>query len=151
MAVNYPGADEVIVSRFDETRPHAGKRFACIQAHSDDIPLMCGGLLAKLVAEGYKGWLIQTTNDMMCGPTSSAGETILQNEREVESLGQALNLEMPVINFGCESRIYCGGLHLQLSARKLDELVADCSCDSISAYLSALSLAFALLQIATTS
>ena len=41
-----------------------GKRFACIQAHSDDIPLMCGGLLAKLVAEGYKGWLIQTTNDV---------------------------------------------------------------------------------------
>ena len=72
----------------------------CFQ--SDDIPLSCGGLLAKLVAEGYKGWLIQTTNDMMCGPTPSVGETILQNEREVEALAAALGLETPVINFGCK-------------------------------------------------
>ena len=78
MAVNYPGVDEVLVERHDTSRPHEGKTFACIQAHSDDIPLSCGGLLAKLVAEGYTGYLIQTTNDMMCGPTSSAGETILQ-------------------------------------------------------------------------
>jgi LmbE family N-acetylglucosaminyl deacetylase len=117
MAVNYPGVDEVLVERFDDSRPHAGKRFACIQAHSDDIPLSCGGLLAKLVAEGYRGWLIQTTNDMMCGPTSSAGETILQNEREVEALAAALGLETPVINFGYRNHFLDEASPLELRAR----------------------------------
>ena len=46
--MNYPGlgGGEVVVDRYDSAakRPHAGKRFACIQAHSDDIPLSCAGL-----------------------------------------------------------------------------------------------------------
>eukprot|EP01043_Picozoa_sp_COSAG02_P031395 COSAG02_NODE_2047_length_10013_cov_3.500403_4_plen_347_part_00 len=121
MAVNYPGVGggEVVVDRYDASggRPHAGKRFACIQAHSDDIPLSCGGLLAKLLAEGYQGWLIQTTNDMMCGPTSSAGETILQNEREVEALAAALGLETPVINFGYRNHFLDEASPLELRAR----------------------------------
>jgi LmbE family N-acetylglucosaminyl deacetylase len=104
MASNYPQAEPVVVERHTAPGgappPHCGKVFACVQAHSDDVPLMCAGLLAKLLAEGYTGHLIQTTNDMMCGPSPSMGETILQNEREVEALAKALGLQSPVINLG---------------------------------------------------
>ena len=54
---------------------HAGKVLAAIQAHADDIPLICGGAVCKLLAEGYTGYLIQTTNDERCGPSASPGET----------------------------------------------------------------------------
>jgi LmbE family N-acetylglucosaminyl deacetylase len=34
-----------------------------VQAHSDDIPLFAGGLVAKLMSEGYKGFLVRTSDD----------------------------------------------------------------------------------------
>ena len=59
--------------------PHKGKVLVAVQAHADDIPLFCAGTIAKLISEGYTGYLINTTNDEKCGPTSSVGETILSN------------------------------------------------------------------------
>jgi LmbE family N-acetylglucosaminyl deacetylase len=80
----------VIVERAAPGQPHAGKVLAAIQAHADDIPLFCAGTVAKLVSEGYIAYLIQTTNDEMCGPSPSIGETVLANEREVEALAAIL-------------------------------------------------------------
>ena len=54
---------------------------------------------------------------MMCGPTSSAGETILQNEREVEALAAALGLETPVINFGYRNHFLDEASTQELRAR----------------------------------
>ena len=59
----------VVVERPQAGRPHEGKVLAAIQAHADDIPLFCAGTIAKLLEEGYTGYLIQTTNDEKCGPT----------------------------------------------------------------------------------
>jgi LmbE family N-acetylglucosaminyl deacetylase len=89
-------ADEeaaVTIERFDPAQPHRGKVLAAVQAHADDIPFFCGGTVAKLLAEGYTGYLIQTTNDEKCGPTTSLGETILSNEREVDALARVLGLK----------------------------------------------------------
>ncbi|MFH1567562.1 MAG: PIG-L family deacetylase [Gemmatimonadota bacterium] len=89
----------VRVDRFDPSRPHAGQVLAVVQAHADDLPLCSGGTVAKLVDEGYTGYLIQTTNDEKCGPTASIGETILSNEREVEELARVLGFRQ-VFNLG---------------------------------------------------
>jgi LmbE family N-acetylglucosaminyl deacetylase len=89
----------VTIERFDPTQPHRGKVLAAVQAHADDIPFFCGGTVAKLLAEGYTGYLIQTTNDEKCGPTPSLGETILSNEREVDALARVLGFRK-VYNLG---------------------------------------------------
>jgi LmbE family N-acetylglucosaminyl deacetylase len=85
--------DDVTIERFQPGRPHAGKVLAAIQAHADDIPIFCAGTIAKLIDEGYTAYLIQTTNDEKCGPTSSFGETILQNEREVDELAAVMGFK----------------------------------------------------------
>lgn len=99
MSLQHVEVGQITVERHQPGKPHNGKVLAAIQAHADDIPFYCGGTVAKLIDEGYKGYLIQTTNDEKCGPTPSLGETVLQNEREVEELAGTLGLEQ-VINLG---------------------------------------------------
>jgi LmbE family N-acetylglucosaminyl deacetylase len=55
--------DEIVVEKSIKGKPHAGKVLVAIQAHSDDIPLFAGGLVAKLMDEGYTGYLIRTSDD----------------------------------------------------------------------------------------
>ncbi|MBU06919.1 MAG: hypothetical protein CME13_02955 [Gemmatimonadetes bacterium] len=88
----------VRVDTFDESRPHEGKVLGIVQAHADDMPLCSGGLVAKLVAEGYKAFIIQTTNDEKCGPGSS-GDAIKSNEVDVAALAKSLGIE-DVFNLG---------------------------------------------------
>jgi len=68
----------VFIERSASGRPHAGKVLAAIQPHTDDIPIFAGGTVAKLVGEGYTGYLIRTTNDEMAG-TGSTGQRVLDN------------------------------------------------------------------------
>jgi hypothetical protein len=46
-------------------RPHEGKVLLALQAHSDDIPLSAAGTVAKLIEEGYTGYLVRASNDDM--------------------------------------------------------------------------------------
>ncbi len=76
--------------------PHKGKVLAAIQPHSDDVPLYCGGTVAKLIHEGYSGYLIRATNDDMgddVGEPGTVGENVLRNEKEVSQLTKILGLE----------------------------------------------------------
>ena len=72
---------EPTIERDRSGQPHAGKVFAAVHAHLSDIPYFAGGLCAKLIAEGYTGYLIRTTNDETSGGQSSA-QNILSNETE---------------------------------------------------------------------
>src|SRR5262244_2097175 len=66
--------------------PHKGKVLAAIQPHSDDIALICAGTVAKLIQEGYSGYMIRATNDDMgddVGEPGTIGDNVLRNEREV--------------------------------------------------------------------
>ncbi|MFC1551336.1 PIG-L deacetylase family protein [Candidatus Latescibacterota bacterium] len=56
-------ADNLYLEKEAVGTPHKGKVFAAIQAHADDIPYMWAGTVAKLIKEGYTGYLIRTTND----------------------------------------------------------------------------------------
>jgi LmbE family N-acetylglucosaminyl deacetylase len=76
--------------------PHKGKVLAAIQPHSDDVALLCAGTIAKLVKEGYTGYMIRATNDDMgddVGVPGTVGENVLRNEREVDDQTRALGLQ----------------------------------------------------------
>jgi hypothetical protein len=62
----------LVIERPAEGRPHTGKVLVAIQPHSDDIPLFAAGTVAKLLQEGYTGYLVRVTNDDMAGRAPSA-------------------------------------------------------------------------------
>src|SRR3954451_8730816 len=77
-------------------QPHSGKILAAIQPHSDDVALLCAGTVAKLLKEGYTGYMIRATNDDMGddeGEPGSIGENVLRNEREVSEQARVLGLQ----------------------------------------------------------
>lgn len=84
--------DEVFIERPVPGKPHAGKVLAAIQPHSDDIPIFAAGTVAKLLNEGYTGYLIRVTNDDMAGP-GTVGETVLANERDNQEVARVLGLK----------------------------------------------------------
>jgi LmbE family N-acetylglucosaminyl deacetylase len=78
--------------------PHRGKVLLAVQAHSDDIPLSAAGTVAKLVEEGYTGYLVRASNDDMgdapgLGTAGSIGENVLGNERDNAKLVGILGLK----------------------------------------------------------
>ena len=83
---------EVVIERPVAGKPHAGKVLAAIQPHADDISYFAAGTVAKLVSEGYTGYLIKATNDDKCG-TGTVGEVILHNEQDTDAVAKALSLK----------------------------------------------------------
>ncbi len=83
---------EITIERDVPGKPHAGKVLAAVQPHSDDIPLFAAGTVAKLIREGYTGYLIRTTNDECAGP-GTVGETVLANERDNREVARVLGLK----------------------------------------------------------
>jgi len=84
--------DNLLIERDEAGRPHEGKVLAAIQPHADDIPIFAAGLVAKLIKEGYKGYLINVTNDDHAGP-GSVGDTCVANERDWDEVARVLGLE----------------------------------------------------------
>lgn len=81
-------------------QPHAGKVLMAVQAHSDDIPLSASGTVAKLIEEGYTGYLVRATNDDMgdavgLGTPGTIGDHVLGNERDNAEVARVL---------GCKGR-----------------------------------------------
>jgi LmbE family N-acetylglucosaminyl deacetylase len=83
---------DVEIERARPGKPHAGKVLAAIQPHADDLPIFAGGLVLKLIDEGYTGYLIRTTNDDHTGP-GSVGEGVLANERDNQAVAKAFGLK----------------------------------------------------------
>ena len=89
---------DVLLERPVEGTPHKGKVLLAVQAHSDDIPLMAGGVVAKLVKEGYTGYLVRATNDDMgdapgLGTAGTVGDHVLGNERDNLEVARVLGLK----------------------------------------------------------
>lgn len=84
----YTFADNLIIERNQPGRPHKGKVLAAIQAHSDDITLFAAGTVAKLIDEGYTGYLIRVSNDEKAGKTVGYG--VVQNEIDNREAAKAL-------------------------------------------------------------
>jgi LmbE family N-acetylglucosaminyl deacetylase len=89
---------EAFLERAAEGAPHKGKVLLAVQAHSDDIPLMAGGVVAKLVKEGHTGYLLRATNDDMddapgLGTAGTIGDHVLGNERDNAEVARVLGLK----------------------------------------------------------
>ncbi|MBI3694812.1 MAG: PIG-L family deacetylase [Acidobacteria bacterium] len=84
----YTYADNLVIERNNPGKPHQGKVLAAVQAHSDDIPLFAGGTVAKLIDEGYTGYLIRISNDEAAGRTLGYG--VVQNEIDYQNVAKAL-------------------------------------------------------------
>jgi LmbE family N-acetylglucosaminyl deacetylase len=77
-------------------QPHKGKVLLAVQAHSDDIALEASGTVAKLIEEGYTGYLVRATNDDMgdargLGTMGTIGENVLGNERDNARIAEILS------------------------------------------------------------
>jgi LmbE family N-acetylglucosaminyl deacetylase len=83
LAATMAGADtgEVVLEKDQPGQPHKGKVFAAVHAHLDDVPYYAAGLCAKLMREGYTGYLVRTSNDEKRGGGTTA-QNILSNEQE---------------------------------------------------------------------
>jgi LmbE family N-acetylglucosaminyl deacetylase len=97
-AAQAPQAPNVVIERPLQGKPHQGKVLLALQAHSDDIPLSAAGTVAKLVEEGYTGYLVRASNDDMgdapgLGTKGTIGENVLGNERDNAALVGILGLK----------------------------------------------------------
>jgi LmbE family N-acetylglucosaminyl deacetylase len=90
----YTYTDDLVIEKKASGKPHHGKVLAAIQAHSDDIPLYAGGLVAKLVDEGYTGYLIRLSNDEAAGRTLGYG--VVQNETDNQEVAKALGCKRAI-------------------------------------------------------
>ena len=82
-------APAIVVEKALPGHPHAGKVLAAIQPHADDIPLFAAGTVAKLIGEGYTGYLIRVTNDDMTGD-GTVGDGVRANEQDNQEVARAL-------------------------------------------------------------
>lgn len=96
----------VHLERPSDGMPHKGKVLLAVQAHSDDIPLTSAGTVAKLVKEGYTGYLVRATNDDMgdapgLGTRGTVGDNVHGNERDNDGVARVLGLKRVFnLNYG---------------------------------------------------
>ena len=88
-------AGPAFLERAAAGQPHRGKVLLALQAHADDIPLFAAGTVAKLIEEGYTGYLVRATNDDMgdaagLGTPGTIGENVLGNERDNAEVARVL-------------------------------------------------------------
>jgi LmbE family N-acetylglucosaminyl deacetylase len=121
--------DEVVIERDQPGRPHSGKVLAAIQPHVDDIPIFAAGLVAKLIREGYTGYLIRTTIDDAAGPGVGA-ESVIANYRDNLEVARALGLKKTYdLNYrnhqmdGIERLEYRGRLIFLFRLLKIDTVI----------------------------
>lgn len=98
-------------------QPHKGRVLAAIQPHIDDVPLYCAGLVAKLIKEGYTGYLIRTSSDDL-GGRLNYGEGVLQNEKDNDRIAEVLGLKKAFNLYYCNHRMD-GDPILELKTRLL--------------------------------
>jgi len=84
---------EVVIERAQSGKPHQGKVLASVAPHSDDHSIMAGGTIAKLIDEGYTGYLIRTSNDEMDSYDLSLGQTVAANETDNQTMARSLGLK----------------------------------------------------------
>ncbi len=84
---------EVVIERAASGKPHAGKVLATVAPHSDDHSILAGGTIAKLIDEGYTGYLIRTSNDEKDSFDLSLGQTVAANERDNEAMAKQLGVK----------------------------------------------------------
>jgi LmbE family N-acetylglucosaminyl deacetylase len=87
---------EPVIEHPKEGRPHEGKVLAVVEPHLDDMPIFAFGTVAKLMREGYRGYLIRVSNDEHASLDLSLPETIAAGERDAAEVGRVMGFEKVV-------------------------------------------------------
>ncbi|MDR1978174.1 MAG: PIG-L family deacetylase [Synergistaceae bacterium] len=85
--------DDIVIETWKKGSPHKGKVCAAVFPHSDDFSLSAGGLIIKLIGEGYAGYFIRTSNDEMDSYDLTAGETIFRIEQETRAVANFFGIQ----------------------------------------------------------
>jgi LmbE family N-acetylglucosaminyl deacetylase len=114
-----PAAARALLDRSQTGQPHRGKVLLAVQAHSDDVPLFASGTVAKLIEEGYTGYLIRATNDDMgdavgLGTPGTIGEHVLGNEHDNAEVARVL---------GCKSHFDLNYNNHRMADVSLNEVI----------------------------
>lgn len=107
---------EVVIERPVSGTPHAGKVLALITPHLDDGPFFASGTVTKLLAEGYSGVFIRTSNDEKDSYDLTSGETVLANERDAQSFLKASGLKQ-MFDLGYRNHRMDDVAHTEIRAR----------------------------------
>ncbi len=112
-------AGPVFLERPASGQPHRGKVLLALQAHADDLPLFAAGTVAKLIEEGYTGYLVRATNDDMgdavgLGTPGSIGENVAGNERDNTGIARVL---------GCKAHFDLNYSNHRMADASLNELI----------------------------
>jgi LmbE family N-acetylglucosaminyl deacetylase len=83
----------MIIEPWAEGTPQKGKVFAAVFPHSDDFTFFAGGLIAKLVKEGYTGYFIRMTDDCMDSYDLTYGETCHAIEKETYAVASLFGIK----------------------------------------------------------
>jgi len=78
----------IVIEAWEKGAPHKGKVCAAVFPHSDDFSIAVGGLIIKLIGEGYTGYFIRTSNDEMDSYDLTAGETMFRIEQETQEVAE---------------------------------------------------------------
>ncbi|MGA2078232.1 MAG: PIG-L family deacetylase [Terriglobia bacterium] len=110
----YMYANDLVIERNAPGKPHTGKVLAAIQAHVDDVLLFASGTVAKLIDEGYTGYLIRFSNDEASGRT--LGHGVSQNEIDNENAAKAMGCKKAFTFYYRNHRMDDGAI-IELRAR----------------------------------
>ena len=125
-------APQVVVERAVPGKPHAGKVLATIAPHSDDHSILAGGTIAKLIAEGYTGYLIRTSNDEKDSYDLSLGQTVAANETDNQAMAKVLGIKQ-VFDLGYRNHRMDDDSRVEIRAR-LIFLIRLLKIDTIFSY-----------------
>ena len=75
-----------------QTKPHAGRVLVVVTCHADDFSIFAGGTIAKMIDEGYTGYLIRVTDDEKDGVAPTA-ENSERNGREIHDAARILGIK----------------------------------------------------------
>ena len=84
---------QLVIERAATGQPGKGKVFALVTPHLDDGPIFAGGTVAKLLNEGYTGYLIRVSNDEKDSYNRTLGETVLANEQDTAEFVKTAGLK----------------------------------------------------------
>ena len=82
-------ADQVIIERKVAGQPDQGKALVAVAANIIDIPIHSSGTCAKLIDEGYQGYLVRISNDELYGD-GTVFQNMHNNETETTHAAEAL-------------------------------------------------------------
>lgn len=95
MAYRWSGG-ELVIERPLAGKPHAGKVLAVVEPHLDDMPIFAFGTVAKLLDEGYTGYLIRVSNDEHASLDLSLPDTIAAGARDTDAVAQVMGFKQVV-------------------------------------------------------